>query len=79
MPGPPGSHKGTQGNIALIALLVSAGGLAAITAQGILADRCTSFYNPAGEFFFPARIYYFAYVVLTPVGFFRHESGWRRQ
>lgn len=35
MPGPPGSHKGTQGNIALIALLVSAGGLAAITAQVI--------------------------------------------
>lgn len=40
------------------------------TAQGILADRYTSFYNPAGEFVFPARIYYFAYVVLTPVGFF---------
>ena len=40
------------------------------TAKGILADRFTSFYNPAGEFVFPARIYYFAYVVLTPVGFF---------
>jgi hypothetical protein len=40
------------------------------TAQGILADRYTSFYNPSGEFVFPARIYYFAYVVLTPVGFF---------
>jgi hypothetical protein len=35
MPGPPGSQKSTQGNIALIALLVSAGGLAAITAQVI--------------------------------------------
>lgn len=40
------------------------------TAKAILADRYTSFYNPAGEFVFPARIYYFAYVVLTPVGFF---------
>ncbi len=40
------------------------------TAKGILADRYTSSYNPAGEFVFPARIYYFAYVVLTPVGIF---------
>lgn len=40
------------------------------TAKGILADRFTSYYNPAGEFVFPARIYYFSYVVLTPVGFF---------
>gem|GEM_PF-2316732 len=40
------------------------------TAKAILADRFASLYNPAGEFVFPARIYYFAYVVLTPVGFF---------